>query len=297
MSKLPLIVTHNGTFHGDDVCAVAILSLILDDKFELVRTREESYFAKADYLVDVGVQNDAATNRFDHHQLGGAGVRQNGVPYAACGLVWRKFGENLAGSSEAAELIDRKLIQYIDATDNGLDTFKPISSDLSVYVFQKAIDSFLPTWVDLPDPENQRFLSAVSYAKEILRNEIRWAKADLAGRDVVAKAYERAQDNKIIELPTMHYPWKTFLVDKPEVFYVIEKYSDRDHWRVEAVPESLGSFAVRRPFPETWAGRRDEELAKITGVSDAVFCHNGRFMVVAKTKEGAIKLARLALES
>jgi uncharacterized UPF0160 family protein len=39
----------------------------------------------------------------------------------------------------------------------------------------------------------------------------------------------------------------------------------------------------------------NEELAQVTGVADAVFCHNKLFMAVAKSKEGAIKLAELAL--
>jgi len=36
-------------------------------------------------------------------------------------------------------------------------------------------------------------------------------------------------------------------------------------------------------------------LAKVTGVPDATFCHNGRFLAVAKSKEGALKLAEIAL--
>ena len=39
----------------------------------------------------------------------------------------------------------------------------------------------------------------------------------------------------------------------------------------------------------------DEEFEKITGVEGAVFCHRTLFMAVAKSKEGAIKLAKLAL--
>ncbi len=42
-------------------------------------------------------------------------------------------------------------------------------------------------------------------------------------------------------------------------------------------------------------GLRDEELQKITGVEDAVFCHKGLFLAVSKSKEGAVKLAELAL--
>jgi len=36
-------------------------------------------------------------------------------------------------------------------------------------------------------------------------------------------------------------------------------------------------------------------LQKITGVSDAFFCHKGLFLAVTGSKESAIKLAELAL--
>jgi uncharacterized UPF0160 family protein len=50
-------------------------------------------------------------------------------------------------------------------------------------------------------------------------------------------------------------------------------------------------------FPDSWAGKRDAELVKATGVADAIFCHNNRFMMVAGSKEGALALAELALSS
>jgi len=57
------------------------------------------------------------------------------------------------------------------------------------------------------------------------------------------------------------------------------------------------SFENRKDFPNTWAGLRDEEFQKVSGVSDAVFCHRGLFLIGAKSKEGAIKLAQIALTS
>ena len=40
-----------------------------------------------------------------------------------------------------------------------------------------------------------------------------------------------------------------------------------------------------------------KDLEKVTGVPGSVFCHNDRFVAVAKTKEGAIELAQLALDN
>jgi len=50
-------------------------------------------------------------------------------------------------------------------------------------------------------------------------------------------------------------------------------------------------------LPSAWAGLRDAELQKVSGVEDAVFCHRALFTAVARSKEGAIKLAQIALQS
>lgn len=47
-------------------------------------------------VVDIGGVYDLETNHFDHHQIGGAGKRENGIPYAAIGsseLMLRDFEE------------------------------------------------------------------------------------------------------------------------------------------------------------------------------------------------------------
>jgi uncharacterized UPF0160 family protein len=41
---------------------------------------------------------------------------------------------------------------------------------------------------------------------------------------------------------------------------------------------------------------RDAELAAVTGVPDAGFCHNGRFIATAKSYEGIRAMAALALQ-
>ena len=74
------IVTHGGKFHADDVFSVAALTHLFPDA-QVVRTRDAKLIAAADIVVDVGQEYDAASGRFDHHQRGGAGARDNGIPY------------------------------------------------------------------------------------------------------------------------------------------------------------------------------------------------------------------------
>jgi uncharacterized UPF0160 family protein len=59
----------------------------------------------------------------------------------------------------------------------------------------------------------------------------------------------------------------------------------------------LEFIKTRADLPEAWAGLRDAELAAVTGVPDAGFCHNGRFIAAAKSFEGVRAMAKLALQA
>ena len=116
----------------------------------------------------------------------------------------------------------------------------------------------------------------------------------MEAKDFVKNAYEKSIDKKIVIIDGP-YPWHDILGDYPEPIYAI--FPKTDTWRVECVRKYKYSFENRKSLPESWAGLRDIELAKVTGVADATFCHNGRFLAVAKSKEGALMLARKALEN
>ena len=47
-------VTHNSTFHADDVFATATLSLLFGDDISFTRTRDADIIAGADIVYDVG---------------------------------------------------------------------------------------------------------------------------------------------------------------------------------------------------------------------------------------------------
>src|SRR3989344_7176045 len=94
------LITHNVSFHADDIFAAAALSIYLESKgeeVEIVRTRDEEIIKTGDYVFDVGGIYDESANRFDHHQAEGAGKRENGLPaqagieYSSLGLGWKKF--------------------------------------------------------------------------------------------------------------------------------------------------------------------------------------------------------------
>ena len=287
------IATHDGAFHADDVLAVATL-LLLEPEAIVVRVRDEATIAAADFAVDVGGVYDEMQNRFDHHQIEGAGVRLNSIPFAAFGLVWKRFGEELSGNALVAELVDRTLVLPIDANDNGIDLSRQNLPHLSSYEIFDVIRAFIPTWQEKQAPMDDAFAEAVSFAKRIIVREIRRAAAVVAGQKKIKEAYLAATDKRLVVLDE-DYSWKNALAEVPEPLYVV--HPQNGTWRLYCVRDNPHLFVNRKDLPEAWAGLRDTELTKITGVSDAVFCHRNRFMAVAKSKEGATELARKALTS
>jgi len=293
--KKPTIVTHNGTFHADDVFAVATLLVYLKKDIKevnIVRSRDEKDFASADYVVDVGGVHDEEKNRFDHHQAGGAGKREDGVPYASFGLVWKKFGRELLGVD--AERLEKLLVESIDAHDSGVEIAKSVKGELYPYTFGRLVSSLNPTWKEEAESAGTKFLEAVSVAKRILETEIRFLKDEEEARKKIVEAYEKSEDKRIVILEK-DYPWPGVLNGFPEPLFVIYHRKDGSYG-VKAVRDSVLEFKNRKDFPSAWAGKRNEELQKATGISDAIFAHNGRFMAVAASLEGALALAKLALK-
>ena len=289
------IITHDGSFHADDVFAVATLTRVLDShNLEIIRTRDEGKITTGDYVLDVGFVYDEAKNRFDHHQSGKAGVRANGIFYSSFGLVWKKFGETIAGSKEIAEIIEQKLVQPIDALDNGQDTFVAAIKGVRPYTIADLIFSFRPSWNESGGDYYAAFSKAVELASQVLEREIVQARGEEAAGKLIEEAIAQAADKRVV-IFSGNWPWERVLSAHSEVLYIISPHNEK-RWHLETVPGEPGGFVPRRPLPKEWAGKTGEELQKITGVSDAIFCHNNLFVASAASREGALALAKLALE-
>jgi len=290
------IITHDGNFHIDDVFAVAAIGLMLGESpYTIIRTRDAHTINAGDHVVDVGGVNDSECERFDHHQEGGAGEHMDGIPYSSFGLVWKKYGTRLCGSREVADDIEKRIVESIDAMDNGIDIWKPVFNHAYPYLFRDVVFAFRPTWKEKDRSVDQAFLEVVDIARLVLHREIRMASDAIEGRRKVEEAYAATSDKRIIVLLD-RYPWEEVLGNYPEPLYVVSPRRGNSGWSVNAVRDDFRSFTNRKDLPASWAAKSDEELVAITGVPDAIFCHAKQWMVSARSKEGAIALARLALD-
>lgn len=290
------IVTHNGKFHVDDLMAVATLQLLHGaENTEVVRSRAPLVWKTGDYVLDVGGVYDSKVNRFDHHQHGGAGTRVSGVPYSALGLVWKHYGEKLCGSKSVAAKLDHEMVTPIDMADNGVDVYVPTQEGIHPYLIHRFLMVMRPTWKE-PEKYDERFMEILPWARRLIEREIITARDNEEGEEYVRVAYAEAPDKRLIVLDG-HYPWHEVLAKTPDAIYIVKERSLKNGWEVECVRNDVHRFPSRKSLPEAWRGRNGEELAKLTGVSDAVFCHNAGFIAVATSKEGALELARKALAS
>lgn len=312
MKKEITIATHDGKFHADDVFAVATLELVIDATAKIIRTRDDEIIKNSDFVVDVGDIYDVNIKRFDHHQIGGAGERDNKIPYASFGLVWEEYGVELCGSLDVANSLDKKIVQPIDAEDNGIIVFEGLYEGVRPYTIDQIINSFIPSWREedieeakavknsSPDTSSEAirddaFRQVVDIAKTILEREIKKTKDKKDSEFFIERAYKEAPDKKLIVLDFNYSAIGDVLSKYNEPLFIVTPAKTGDRWILLTVRDNYDTFKNRKDLPESWAGKRDNELAQITGVKDAIFCHNKKFIAAAKSQDGIMELARLAL--
>ena len=270
-------MTHGGKFHADDVFSAALLKII-NPNIKIIRAFE----APKDFD---GIVFDIGCGKFDHHQEG-AEVRENGVPYAAFGLLWREFGESILAAgcpleqaAKEATRFDEIFIQPLDKDDN-----TGCGNQLA-----SAIGVFNPSW-DSDESSNQCFVEALDFATIILQKKIDSIMSVQRAKELVEAALANSNDNIVI-LPR-YAPWKTILVQSQAEFVVYP--SQRGGYSAQVIPADLDTKEAKCYFPEEWAGKLEDELPIISGVSTLTFCHKGRFLISADNLDDVIKACKIA---
>lgn len=302
--KKPIrIVTHGGTFHADDIYAAATVQLWLEKKGKygrITRTRDDDTIAAADIVFDVGGEYDPARMRFDHHQRGGAGTRENGIPYAAFGLVWKHLGPDICdGDMKLWNLVDRSVASPVDAPDNGTDLYTPIYPGIYPYAIERYFHLWLPTWKEKKVDIDRLFRKNVCFAKRMLEREIARFNHSGDAINLLKETYAGLADKRIM-IVNQHFSRaeiQRYIVptEFPELLYVLFPDQDYGKWRILCAYTEKGVFDTRKPLPESWRGLRDAELEVASGIPGAEFCHASGFFAATATKEAAIAMAQKAL--
>ena len=273
--------THSGKFHADDVFSAALL-LYLNPEINISRGNQ----VPEDFE---GIVFDIGRGQYDHHQKDSR-VRENGIPYAAFGLLWEALGAEILGE-ELAVKFDESFVQPLDNNDNIGE-----KNELATL-----IGNFNPSW-DAKGNNDEAFFQAVSVAGMILENKFERYRGNeradkrieeiLEAHNTAIQADEKSKDEeKILVLPEF-VPCQKAL-SETEIAFVIFP-SNRGGYCIQPQKKEY-SLNYKCSFPVEWLGLEGEELVSATGLESAGFCHKGGFLMTVGTLEDALKACEISL--
>ncbi|MDB5587698.1 MAG: hypothetical protein JWP26_2668 [Devosia sp.] len=294
------LVTHSGGFHADELLSSVILTRLFQQA-RIVRSRAPEWITPGPdrIIYDVGGQYDAAAQIFDHHQRG-APLREDGQPYSSFGLIWNHYGRDylVASHVPAAHIesvhaaFDASFVLPIDLTDNG--ALSP-TGPLAGLTLPTLLETLKPAFDDTaPEADDLAFHAALAIARSFVEAAISRSAAKLRAEGLVQRAIVAAGQGRILELP-MGMPFRPAIIKAgaDQLLFVVHP-RDKD-WCLTTIRRGDEGFEVRADLPAAWAGLTNGELEAASGVAGASFCHNGRFIAAAKTREAALAMAELAV--
>ena len=211
------VATHNGTFHADEVTAIALLNVFTDEEYDIVRTRDQAIIASSNIAIDVGGEYDEV-NRFDHHQESYTG------PLSSAGMIWQwlaKLGYPVIST----------LVSQIDEQDTGVKFQEQ-------FHYCNIISSFNASDIHGED-QAQAFNDAVAFATRFISNLK--GKEDLRQHQtkIAHSARFQVQEGVMFAIVSEWVPVSN-LVGLADFMVSYDKAQSA--WAVQQVPIELGKF-------------------------------------------------------
>jgi len=283
-------VTHGGSFHADDVFSTVFLAHLFDG-IKLYRALETSE-SNERIVYDIG------RGKFDHHHE--LTYRENGIPYAAFGLLWKEFGReyltklNCQYIEEIFLEFDQKLVVGIDAVDNGIF---PENIRYNLFGISDVIKAMNPNWNEKEDID-ECFLKACEFANIVFFNVMKAILNKYEAKEKVEKAIENSFDNILFLeefMPFMEFVLKSENEISKNLLFAIYP-SDRGGFTIRTIEKESEKYEARLYFPSEWSGLEGKSFQEVSGVATARFCHKNLFLATADTLEDAIKLVKIAVK-
>ena len=297
------LVTHSGGFHADELLSSVILTRLFPQA-RIVRSRAPEWITPAAdrVIYDVGGAYDAETGIFDHHQRG-APMREDGQPYSSFGLIWKHFGRDYLAAFGVPEAhvetvhasFDASFVLPVDLVDNG--ALSPsVAGPLGGLTLPVLLETLKPVFDETdPEADDRAFDGALAIARAFVQARVGKSAAKLRAEALVHQAIVDAGEGRILELP-MGMPFRPAIIKAgaDHLLFVVHP-RDKD-WCLTTIRRADEGFEVRADLPAAWAGLTNGDLEVASGVKGASFCHNGRFVAAAKTREAALAMAELAVK-
>ncbi|NPD16369.1 MYG1 family protein [Xinfangfangia sp. D13-10-4-6] len=297
------LVTHSGGFHADELMSSVILTRLFPQA-QIIRSRDEAWITPAEnrIIYDVGRDYDPAKRIFDHHQRE-APLRPDGQPYSSFGLIWHHYGRDYLRAMAVPEAdldrihtsFDMGFVLPIDLTDNGALSPAAAGAQLAGLTLPELMESLKPVFDDRGEGADDRaFMAALQIARAFVEAAIRNRAARARAEAMVMAAIAQAGASRVLELP-QGMPFRA-AVEKAGADHLLFVVHPREaDWMITGIRKADSGFEQRADLPLAWAGLTDAALEAASGVKGARFCHNGRFIAVAETREAILAMARIAV--
>ncbi len=261
--KITKIITHDTTFHADEVFGVAIFQLLSPFvAAPIVRTRDKAILEEAiadpyTLVLDVGGVYDPSMFNFDHHQ-------DLSLPSSA-GMIWQHF-KHFSPYSEEYPYLDN-FISAIDAVDTNRDNIYALLHTLPEgFRNVSSIISGFNRDATNAEVQDRAFTHAVRFACDIFRNEMysakEWARSEreYAERTILP--------NNVAVFDTFSTIWKK----KGEHQFAVLPHANG--WQIQSRDTSVAVVP-----------------ATVAACEDFIFRHASGFMATVKDKEVAVNFA------
>lgn len=321
---MKLLVTHNGVFHGDDVCAYTILNFLFPNN-KLIRTRNEEIISKADIVWDVGYVYDPDNDKFDHHQPNCKEKFNNKskVIMSSVGMIYKKYGRDfiqklITERNNSSDLeINNNLLDYlffkfynnvimeIDALDNREKQFNITNlnseevNDNYNFNYNYYINTNITSTVqkmnsdinlyDNSDQQDRLFKEASDLSFVIFKIHFYSLLDSVKKKDheynVIKEAFQNRSDERILVYEKYCHNWRKCL-------YELEKIFNTEIYFIIYSDNSGWYVRTVYKFENNEHSIRKNLDKNLITEDDLIFIHHNLFICKFKTRKSAINYAR-----
>ena len=297
------IYTHDGTFHSDEVFAIALIKMFYKKNLKIIRTRDDIILKKAkedknSFVIDVGGEYNEKYKNFDHHQRTfnhkwkKSKTKKKEILFSSCGLVWRflrRKGYLKKYDNEVLDKVETNLIQKIDMHDNGIKNWtlsqmisKCNREENKIEDFQKAVDM---AFIHL---ENSFYSEIVNIKKyKMFLNDIE----NYNPEDQYFISQTTIKDAEVLNK----------ISNETNALFIIYPHNECEEgesWRIKSVNHyNENGDKVNILAPESWRGETGKRLQNKTNLKGLLFVHRAGFTIGVKTLNQAIKVVNYIIEN
>jgi len=246
------VTTHNGIFHADEVTAIALLEVFVEQT-SVKRVPHQTKKFDTDFVIDIGKKFDGVS-RFDHHQYKGG--------KSSAGLIW----DSIEQSHNYREI--STLVEMVDNHDTGV-------KKAAAFEFPSLISAYNHKNIYGAE-QDEAFEKAVAFATVIIKS-LKDAQDEISTAERICEEATLHSDtvfggDTIAELHEFNMLWSSFFNGEkaPEVGAVMWFDPQQNLWKAQVTPKKKGSFEFN--------GR------KFLPDDSMEFVHAAGFFAVAKTR-------------